>query len=647
MCEGCWEVHNQIPFSCFRCLRLFFQAFAFDVMPPRRRALLEEEGRPELRETPSHHLVKALSSFGWAFDCFIVLLNLADAVTDFAVTTQLYHEGNPSFWVPLIVLIISSIVLAVSGMLFLQRSMFNYANILPSSFSELSLPATLLCLLPIAQLLPVAHWVCQTFFVKDVPLCEKHIHRAALLPVYFRTAQSQVAHEELALAERSAVVAGSLISRNTRDVRTHAMLLVEAITQALPMLFVQVAICHAASSQFSPSTLQIVSIVLSFLNVVSKAYFLCGACDLRVMLFKFVAIQFDLFTYCCLAALVGRGIRDSNSFVGWLTFYWMSWSVCLSLLIVGTMFFGMLRVFRELFLNGKVAICCALATCLLPVVPTFALLQAAKLSIISFWLRNDENLWGPTAHTSLLFSFMMRDSGHWPWGPFGSWDCKMRRLFLEAYQLHKASTQPSDARRKWLSVTDLITSQLQSQSTQSAEQDSEATSLRLWCTPKDGCDSLSLPEIYDAEKAVTAGDEPTRKREKALLISLVLHSLFPLFLPVLCLVSLSFRGKLSQEPFLLYCLSTAAVCLAFTILYSPIFVRYVKFVLQAQYVDEAPCTVVFDTDPLFVFKALRWAGNAISQYYMPTAQSALCSWVPSNLLPLRRRQRRRLIHGKG
>jgi hypothetical protein len=250
-----------------------------------------------------HTLITLL---GWSFDLFTVAISITDVISDVLVAVQFLQDGH-SLWAWLVfgAFINSSIVysMVLSIVMFDEyNGEFRVAgeHVIKEIYRKTPGLIRFLILLPVSQLAPTGMYVFQMFImpywrrkagdVEDTTAHHSNLHVTSGTGVG-GPALAAVHREEAEAVQGTFTVVGRLQQAVERQVVTHGMLFAETIVESIPQSIIQLL---AITFLGAPTTLQVVSMALSILSVVSKAYFLSLSACLRVFVFKFCVLSFDV-----------------------------------------------------------------------------------------------------------------------------------------------------------------------------------------------------------------------------------------------------------------------------------------------------------------------------------------------------------------
>ena len=273
---------------------------------------------------------RALSLLGWGFDLFTVAISVTDVVADLLVAVQFLEEGHSLWgWLVLGFFFNSTVVYA----LILTGTMMNRSNsefqvegthILPGWMLSGPKAKRFLLVLPLAQLAPSGMYVLQTFVMPCLRARAAGRHgggntpAAGSLPTPSASSMTRngvgdafaaVDRGEAAEVADTFLMMGRLRAALEKQVVTHGMLLAETLVESVPQSIVQLL---AMTFLGTPSVVQSVSLALSLLSVVTKAYFVSLSCDFKMFVFKFATVAFDVMSMFYIFATVLSSSRSSD-----------------------------------------------------------------------------------------------------------------------------------------------------------------------------------------------------------------------------------------------------------------------------------------------------------------------------------------------
>ena len=244
-----------------------------------------DENRDGGAKCPFPRLDVALTLFGFCYDIFSVSLAVACMVVDVVVGVQLYQGGHTVWaWCVLGVFFDACAINAFLFVLFLHDSTCNTKA--TRSLRNMPRPLAFILLLQVSPFLVPIHWFAATYLLG---------HNSKTPPVVnlSSAATTRVAREEAAAVERSAFVIGRLGAALTKQESNYILLNAHALAEALPQFAVQLL---AVSILGSPSPLQVASIVMSLVAVLSKVSFFCCSCSVEVFAIKLLFLCHDAFS---------------------------------------------------------------------------------------------------------------------------------------------------------------------------------------------------------------------------------------------------------------------------------------------------------------------------------------------------------------
>ena len=377
----------------------------------------------------------ALGLLGWGYDILCELLACADVATNVLVAMQLLRSGHAAWgWTVLGFTVNASIVYAS---MLMQAMPYVLRNVQLGKWLKTRRKATLFFVfLPFAHVLMAVFWFLTTFVYPES-------YNDALPVDLSEVATTRAAKEEAAAVERCARVMGRIAQGlKTRDT-THIFLLAEALAEALPQAIVQLL---ALSLMGSATTLQIVSVCISLMALLTKSTCLCLSCDLRVFAFKLLVIAHDTFSLLyVVTTLLSRDdphrteefVRGSGILVSPLGFAWLAKEAAVATLAViyGLALAGVFlgahfhvpgmhisaRNFRYAFI---------FFVSVFGFLPGLALLEGFKLSLVVLLVWTVEPRFRAATHVVALFAFCNHGNDA-TCSSSEVWRSKMKHLYFE------------------------------------------------------------------------------------------------------------------------------------------------------------------------------------------------------------------------
>ena len=264
----------------------------------------------------ARRLLPPLVTFvGWAFDVFTAVISVVDIVSDVLVAKHFYDGGHMLwFW-----LVVGSYLLASGFFTFFFVELASASNsaVPPSRFKSAynSIPVVVKYTVTflLAQLLPLVLWLLVTL---DKPTATAAAKPSDPTP----DAETSVVAEEMMEAD----FLNESVSRRLRGslatlVKAHALFLLETVVEAVPQLVIQLL---AMTFLGESSPVQILSVCVSLFSIISKAYVVADALDLRVFACNYAAAVFDLATFFFVFSTVldvHSGTHDRVRVPDWIT----------------------------------------------------------------------------------------------------------------------------------------------------------------------------------------------------------------------------------------------------------------------------------------------------------------------------------------
>ena len=581
-----------------------------------------------------------LALLGWGFDYLCELLACADAATNVLVGVQLLRDGHTTWgWTVLGFTINASVVYTFM----LVQTMRNACRDgkLGDWLNRRSKATLFLLFLPFAHILMIAYWFLTTF-----------VHPESsddVLPVDLsQVATTRAAKEEAAAVERSAMLMGRIAQGLKRQESTYILLFTEALAEALPQAVVQLL---ALSLIGSATTLQIVSLCVSVMALLTKSTYLCLSCDLRVFAFKLLVIAHDTFSllYVVTTLLSREDPHRTEEFVGGsgiyvspLGFAWLAkeasvavlavvYALGLVAILLGAHF---LRVpgmdidcddFKYALLVSACVLFCFL--------PGLALLEAFKLSLIVLLVWMMEPRSRAATHAAVLFAFC--NHGNDATCSSGDvWRGKMKHLYYETAQSQKSANKPWRYYVDYTTITEKVMgvhptvakTDVFGQTIAPLDPVSETEREAYFCHKELAKLSLSITPPFDYVRL-----KPLQRAGLWLVIvPVALSALLSLSFPF---VNVALYPRNQSVPQLAFIGGVLACLLAMAFLL-PAFIRYVQFCLECDYVLKCGPGSFYDSfDNSFDRSATEWVVNAIASYHHPSPCEVLGAIVGERLVP--------------
>lgn len=257
---------------------------------------------------------KAITAWGWTFDVFLIAVNITDVISDCLIARQFWVDGHKTFfWLVLASLIIASLIYAFVGVEYLLRERMHN-----TWHRAVQYPIMLV----FSQLVPVLNW----FIELKQPQSgssEEERWTSTFGRSEFTTA---VAAEEIGSMQSSAHIMQRLDVALVNHLRSHALFYVESIVEAIPQSIVQLL---AVSFLGEASALQVFSLALSMVSIMSKGYVLSRSFAVPEIAFKFFLGCHDLFSLFYAFATILSNMSSPDVSLGggvsvdYLSFVWL------------------------------------------------------------------------------------------------------------------------------------------------------------------------------------------------------------------------------------------------------------------------------------------------------------------------------------
>ena len=399
---------------------------------------------------PPHRVLTARNVWSkahWAFNIFLILLHWADLATDLMVAVELHglEGGRGRTWCWLIAadLCLMGAVLAVYAIEGVRRDFTSGCTVFPLSgeytdnltsgiLRVLWYPIGFLTapLLPLLRVIAVANiearsanfgfrssyrrdnlpWESAGCASEVVP---RLLKKKAKLTNSGKTLDaSAAAKEELRDFVRSLRFLTILDEAISRAKDEHVMLVLQTLVESLPQAVMQLMVIalHIAGGADGPSRVQLASISISLLCLLSKSYLICRAADVSMVLVKVIAVAFDICAFAYTIAVLFDPHQQHSVQLFGLNVYVSPLNaalVCCTVIGIGGLLLLGCFVGISILLdgNGKAAVTVLILLGIIPACFGFIVAKAMLIVGLVFQLE-------PSAHDTVcaaqLFQFMHR-----------------------------------------------------------------------------------------------------------------------------------------------------------------------------------------------------------------------------------------------
>ena len=352
----------------------------------------------------SECLNKTITIWGWVFDIGTVFISLADVVSDILVARQFWKDGETTwFW-----LVISSLML--SNIIY---SIFGAEVVLDGLGQKVHRVLRFVMIFPIAQLVPTIFWIQEQ--VSPRSIITLRYSPWSMVQKHSQTAPRAVQEEGDAMASEV-----QMIERLDRGLKkhlnTHLLFYIETIVESIPQSIIQLL---AVTFLGQATDVQVLSMALSLLSIVSKGYVISYSFSVKIVFFKFFLAAFDIFSlFYVFSTLLGREEPDEvhlggNVWISYLSYMWLiKFGVMSSYIALGAIIAGIAGLSRSSYQKSTfetvgLAILEFLAGCLLAA-PVALAVEGAKLIWIVGSISNSEPSRRSFPSYARLYAFLNR-----------------------------------------------------------------------------------------------------------------------------------------------------------------------------------------------------------------------------------------------
>ena len=248
-------------------------------------------------------------------DYVSVVISVFDVVSDVVVARQFYTSGYPGWsYAVLASIAVSNFIYTLFGVQLIKSdSEWNWVPIF--WLREQSRVLLYLLVFPFAQLLPLVHWAIAS---PEVQRQRKVALQSAerCQSVQSSELTSSAASVEEYSAYSDDVRGGAMMrARIANDFQNHWLFLVETLVESIPQCALQLL---AASVMSAPMTrVQMLSLLLSFGSIASKAHFVSHSATISMYMFKFGLAVHDVASlfYLCSTILSESSESAGGSFL--------------------------------------------------------------------------------------------------------------------------------------------------------------------------------------------------------------------------------------------------------------------------------------------------------------------------------------------
>ena len=244
---------------------------------------------------------RLVTAWGWIFDALLILINLTDVVSDCLVAAQFYRDGHATFfWLIIASLLLANIIYTIYAVEVMCRDTRLWKTYRIIQY---------VVIFPFAQLAPTANWFREQFWPSSTSTSGVAGWNAGFLG-----GAGAAAEEEAEAIAASSKLMERLDKALAVHFRTHLLFYVESVVEAIPQSIVQLL---AVTFLDTASPLQVFSLSLSLVSIISKGYVLSRAFAVGTMAFKFVLGAHDVFSlFYIVSTVISRSARPDVHLFG-------------------------------------------------------------------------------------------------------------------------------------------------------------------------------------------------------------------------------------------------------------------------------------------------------------------------------------------
>jgi len=232
-------------------------------------------------------LDRFVTVWGWVFDVLLIVINITDVVSDCLVAREFWINGHKQFfWLVIASLLLANVIYTIFGVEVVCRETLRWRH-----------PRVLqyIVVFPFAQLMPVVNWAVEHIKPSSTQwaVLRRRTTSSTQWAVNLMQGSAGAVEEEAAAIAASSKIMERLDKALAVHLRTHLLFYVESLVEAIPQ-----SICQLLAVTFldSASPLQVFSLSLSMLSIISKGYVLSRSFSIPQMVWKFMLGAHDLFS---------------------------------------------------------------------------------------------------------------------------------------------------------------------------------------------------------------------------------------------------------------------------------------------------------------------------------------------------------------
>ena len=378
---------------------------------------------------------RAMTAWGWFFDFFLIVVNLTDVITDCLIARQFWVDGHKTFFgLVLASLLLASVIYTVVGVELVWREKFHHRH---------SRLFQYLILLPFSQLMPVINWAVEQWKPTSISSSEVAQWDRPECATGISAEEADAMAGASKLMERLDVALA-------RHMRSHALFYVESVVEAIPQAIVQLL---AVTFLGEATPLQVFSLALSMVSIISKGYVLSRAFGVPEMAFKFFVGAHDLFSlFYIFATLISNASSpdvhiSGDLFIDYMSVIWvLKLCVLWGYVILVALGLGLILLIHNMrhIRSGTLWDCLdfGLAGTLLAI-PAMILVEGGKLLWANFLMTSlDSSANTMFPKLAMWYNFCNRG------GSSTEWNERFRYICLRHIEFRALATMPRPSRLK-------------------------------------------------------------------------------------------------------------------------------------------------------------------------------------------------------
>ena len=556
-----------------------------------------------------------MTAWGWFFDVATVLISLTDVVSDILVAVQFYRDGEMTwFWLVMSSLILSNII--YTG--FVVEILIREDECMGPVVGRFFRPVQYLLVFPLAQLMPSLRWIKEQIWPSkqskalqlqfasewDVEVTE-HSDAATRSKL-----ESRAIREEIEESAVETEVMSRLDTALKEHIRSHLLFYIETVVESVPQSIIQLL---AVTFLNQASSLQVFSMSLSLISIVSKGYVFSRSANAKMVAQKFLFAAHDVFSLFYIFSTILSSERPqevrlfgTELYISYLSYVWlMAVAVTLGLVAIVLLYYWVLNVV-DICRTHR---CCTLDTLLwLGAIPLSVLCSipaaiagvAVQLIWIGLFVTGQESPPEQYPACGRLYSFINYNSGE-------NWD--ERTKFIMTKHVLKQEAAAASCPTSWYR-SERISAMRESLKECLSEEPFRAWTLIPRVTIKYYFACRMLPDLKQQIGQVIG---------TIAMIAYVVLQVFTFAFPFISYGTYFHQQNLLQH----FCFIALCAPMALSVLLVPETVRYVAFCLEMR-------PVIWTWDVELLRRIMLW----IAEYHLPPHQAIILQIVPHQLLPL-------------